>query len=160
MKKIFILLFSILFLLFFINSQDIYQLYCLYGGGEYFSNSTGEYCIVNGHIFNAIDYYLGQVPPEYSFCAHFNLSLVVKTVQIGNYTLNVSYCEYPNGTLISPYQLLPPGILSDLILPNLTNSNITNITKLSVTQKTTNYMMYVYIAIGVAAAIIIFYILY
>jgi hypothetical protein len=102
-----------LFILFFIIlSYNIYSLrnplavYCEYGGGNYYINSTGSYCIVNGTYFNALQYYENEVPPQYSFCAHYGLIYV-----------NSSYCEYPNGTLVSPYTLIPPSAYQDLILP-------------------------------------------
>ena len=80
--------------------------YCEYGGGTYYTNSTGSYCIVNGTYFDAIQYYENEVPPQYSFCAHYGLIYV-----------NSSYCEYPNGTLVSPYTLIPPSAYQDLIIP-------------------------------------------
>ena len=128
--------------------------FCTYGGGIYFSNSSGQYCIVDGHVFNAEDYYLGLVPSNYSFCAHYNLTLVIKTIEIGNSTTNVSYCEYPNGTLVSPIELIPPGAFTDLIIEN--NTNIT--TQENYTKKS-NYNEYIYIGIGVAIGIIILYII-
>jgi hypothetical protein len=80
--------------------------YCEYGGGTYYTNSTGSYCIVNGTYFDAMQYYENEVPPQYSFCTHYGLIYV-----------NSSYCEYPNGTLVSPYILIPPSAYQDLIIP-------------------------------------------
>jgi len=80
--------------------------YCEYGGGTYYTNSTGSYCIVNGTYFDALQYYENEVPPQYSFCAHYGLIYV-----------NSSYCEYSNGTLVSPYALIPPSAYQDLIIP-------------------------------------------
>jgi len=101
---------SILF--FVIFSYNIYSMrnpiavYCEYGGGTYYINGTGSYCIVNGTYFDAMQYYENEVPPQYSFCAHYGLIYV-----------NSSYCEYPNGTLVSPYTLIPPSAYQDLIIP-------------------------------------------
>jgi hypothetical protein len=103
-KKIFYLL-IILPIFFPIFSQKIYQEYCQIGGGTYFVNSSGQYCIVDGQVFDAIDYYNNLVPPQYSFCSHFNLTLIFQKEYILNFTIDVPYCEYPNGTLISPYTI-------------------------------------------------------
>jgi hypothetical protein len=98
------------------NSSII--LYCELGGGTYYINDTGSYCIINGTYFDALQYYENNVPPQYSFCTHYGLIY-----------LNSTYCEYPNGTLISPYSLIPSNntypyisILIDLnSLQNLIN---------------------------------------
>jgi len=105
----YLIVFLILF--FIILSYNIYSMrnpfavYCEYGGGIYYTNSTGSYCIVNGTYFDALQYYGNDVPPQYSFCAHYGLIYV-----------NSSYCEYPNGTLVSPYTLIPPSAYQDLII--------------------------------------------
>lgn len=122
MKKIFFLL-IIIFFLFSIRSLNIYQLYCQYGGGIYYVNSTGEFCIVNGIAFNAIDYYNNLVPPQYSFCSHFNSTLIEENITIDNYTLEVYYCKFANGTLISPYQIFSEFI-RNLTTTQSTCSNI------------------------------------
>ena len=106
----YLIILSIVF--FLISSYNIYSMrnplavYCEYGGGIYYSNSTGSYCIVNNIYFDALQYYENNVPPQYSFCAHYGLELV-----------NNSYCEYPNGTLINPYTLIPPSAYQDIIIP-------------------------------------------
>jgi len=112
-----------LFILFFIIlSYNIYSIrnpfavYCEYGGGTYYVNSTGSYCIVNGTYFDALQYYGNNVPPQYSFCAHYGLIYV-----------NNSYCEYPNGTLVSPYSLIPPSAYQDLnIIPRIYCNSLLN----------------------------------
>jgi hypothetical protein len=80
--------------------------YCEYGGGIYYINGTGSYCIINNTYFDALQYFENDVPPEYSLCARYGLIYV-----------NSSYCKYPNGTLISPYTLIPPSAYQDLIIP-------------------------------------------
>jgi hypothetical protein len=80
--------------------------YCEYGGGTYYTNDTGSYCIINNTYFDALQYFENDVPPEYSLCARYGLIYV-----------NSSYCKYPNGTLISPYTLIPPSAYQDLIIP-------------------------------------------
>ncbi|MGC9079332.1 MAG: hypothetical protein ACP5G1_01190 [Nanopusillaceae archaeon] len=108
--------------------KDAFVIYCEYGGGKYYSNSTGEYCIVNGVPFDIFQYYMNEVPPEYSFCAHYNLSLVREEEIIDGIIVNNSYCQYPNGTLIIPQSLLPEGILKDIDLSFYTNkTNCTSI---------------------------------
>ncbi|BFI73454.1 hypothetical protein YN1_4410 [Nanoarchaeota archaeon] len=127
MKKVLLLFFLIIILayLFNLHSQDIYKLYCIYGGGIFFYNSSGQYCIVDGHVFNAIDYYNNLVPSQYSFCAHFGLNLVKENITIDNYTIFYYYCEYPNGTLISPYQIFSEfNQQENVITNNISCSNI------------------------------------
>jgi len=79
--------------------------YCEYGGGIYYTNSTGSYCIINNTYFDALQYFKNNVPPEYSLCAHYGLIYV-----------NSSYCKYPNGTLVNPYTLIPPSAYQDMII--------------------------------------------
>jgi len=111
---------SILF--FVIFSYNIYSMrnplavYCEYGGGTYYTNNTGSYCIINGTYFDALQYYENNVSPQYSFCTHYGLIYV-----------NSSYCEYPNGTLVSPYTLIPPSAYQDLnIIPRTYCNNLLN----------------------------------
>ncbi|MGC9132963.1 MAG: hypothetical protein ACP5GJ_00975 [Nanopusillaceae archaeon] len=124
-KKIFLIF--LIFLFFPAFSQQIYKEYCQIGGGTYFVNSSGQYCIVDGKIFNAIDYYNNFVPPQYSFCSHFNLTLVIKQENISNFTLYESYCEYPNGTLISPYIIFENYLNSNSNIIEIGQSNCSNI---------------------------------
>jgi len=107
-KKLLILLITIfLALLYNIHSiRNPIAVYCEYGGGTYYTNDTGSYCIINNTYFDALQYFENNVPPEYSFCAHYGLIYV-----------NSSYCKYPNGTLVSPYTLIPPSAYQDLIIP-------------------------------------------
>ncbi|BFI73452.1 hypothetical protein YN1_4390 [Nanoarchaeota archaeon] len=157
--KYFLIILTILMLLKFIYpTRNPLAVYCTYGGGEFYYNSSGQYCIVDGHVFNAIDYYNNLVPSQYSFCAHYNLTPVIKTIEVGNYTINASYCEYPNGTLISPISLIPQSAYVDFIIENTTTLNITTNTN-QVTTKKSNYYEYIYIAIGVIVGAIVIYII-
>ncbi|MGC9132961.1 MAG: hypothetical protein ACP5GJ_00965 [Nanopusillaceae archaeon] len=174
MKKIKYFLFLLL-LIFFSKIYSIrnpFAVFCEYSGGTYFVNSSGQYCIVDGKIFNAIDYYNGNVPVQYNFCSHFNLSTYFLNLTIyHNVTYQTYYCVYPNGTAVSPYSLIPINALNDIIFSANYTTNVINITltippTINLTnyknmQKLyeNNYSNYLIIGISIVAIELITYIL-
>ncbi|BBL45283.1 hypothetical protein MJ1_0108 [Nanobdella aerobiophila] len=113
-RNIIIFLISLLFVYNIYSLKNPVAVFCQYGGGVFYANSTGEYCIVDGNTFNAFNYYYGQVPEKYNFCYHYNLSSIIQNLTIDNTTITQFLCIYPNGTEIDPLALVPESSYQDV----------------------------------------------